>query len=53
MSGGWALSLALIGLGFLILGVWSHVERQNRERRPRDISRLIAEIRRHEENQSN
>ena len=49
MSGGWALSLALIGLGFMLLGVWSHVERLDRERtRPEDTHKLLDEIRRHE-----
>ena len=49
MNGGWALSLALIGLGFMVLGVWSHLERLDREaRRPQDVSQLLKEIRRHE-----
>ena len=49
MSGGWGMSLALIALGFLLLGIWSHVERLDRERRrPDDVDKLIAEIRRHE-----
>ena len=51
MSGSaWALSLALIGLGFTVLGVWSWVERLERsDSQASDVHRLIEEIRRHEE----
>ena len=49
IASGWGLSIALIAFGFTILAAWAWIERQNRERaRPRDISRLIAEIRRHD-----
>ena len=44
------IAVALIALGFVVIGIWSWVDRlDHEERRPEETRRLIKELQRHKE----